>query len=160
MYRLSWNLGASSSWNHQCLSRPIMELLYLYLYHYLFWACVCSLSYPGWKAYAPYCYLCPALPYFPHIIAQNVRFLENVIKLKIRVLISQELFSATFLTLRRTKRDTILTVLRSSCKGPLIFWSFNETWIFSTDFWNVLRCKISWKSFQWEPSCSMQTWRS
>ena len=26
--RLSWNLGASSSWNTQGLSRPIMELLY------------------------------------------------------------------------------------------------------------------------------------
>jgi hypothetical protein len=29
MYRLSWNLGASSSWNPQGLSRPVMGLLYL-----------------------------------------------------------------------------------------------------------------------------------
>jgi hypothetical protein len=31
MCRLSWNLGASTSWNPLGLSRPVMELLYLYL---------------------------------------------------------------------------------------------------------------------------------
>jgi len=30
MCRLSWNLGASTSWNPQGLSRPVMRLLYLY----------------------------------------------------------------------------------------------------------------------------------
>jgi len=30
MCRLSWNLGASNSWQTQCLSRPVMGLLYLY----------------------------------------------------------------------------------------------------------------------------------
>jgi len=32
MCRLSWNLGASTSWNPQGLSRPVMGLLYFYLY--------------------------------------------------------------------------------------------------------------------------------
>jgi len=32
MCRLSWNLGASTSWNPQGLSRPVVGLLYLYLY--------------------------------------------------------------------------------------------------------------------------------
>jgi hypothetical protein len=32
MCRLSRNLGASSSWKPNGLSRPVMELLYLYLY--------------------------------------------------------------------------------------------------------------------------------
>jgi hypothetical protein len=32
MCRLSTNLGASTSWNCQGLSRPVMGLLYLYLY--------------------------------------------------------------------------------------------------------------------------------
>jgi len=32
MCRLSWNLGASVSWNLQGLSRSVMGLLYLYLY--------------------------------------------------------------------------------------------------------------------------------
>ena len=30
--RLSWNLGVSTSWDPQGLSRPVMGLLYLYLY--------------------------------------------------------------------------------------------------------------------------------
>jgi hypothetical protein len=32
MCRVSWNLGASNSWNPQGLWRPVMGLLYLYLY--------------------------------------------------------------------------------------------------------------------------------
>ena len=32
MCRLSWNLGTSASWNPLGLSRPVMGLLYLYLY--------------------------------------------------------------------------------------------------------------------------------
>ena len=31
MCRLSWNLGASTSWNPQSLSRPVIVLLYLYI---------------------------------------------------------------------------------------------------------------------------------
>jgi len=32
MCRLSWNLGVSTSWNPQGLSRLVMGLLYLYLW--------------------------------------------------------------------------------------------------------------------------------
>jgi len=44
MCRLSWNVGASTSWNPQGLSRPLMVLLYLHFFldfcifiFYLFW---------------------------------------------------------------------------------------------------------------------------
>ena len=43
--RLSWNLGPSDSWNPQGLSRPIMGLLYVYLYSlctFLNFRCSCS----------------------------------------------------------------------------------------------------------------------
>ena len=36
MCRLSWNLGASTSWNPQGLSRPVMGLLYLFAICYLY----------------------------------------------------------------------------------------------------------------------------
>jgi hypothetical protein len=35
MYQLSWNLGTSTSWNPQGLSRPIMGLLYFEIYIYI-----------------------------------------------------------------------------------------------------------------------------
>ena len=31
MCRLSWNMGTSTSWNPQCLSRPVMGSLYIFL---------------------------------------------------------------------------------------------------------------------------------
>ena len=34
MHQSPWNLGASTSWNPQSLSRPVMGLLYLYLVQY------------------------------------------------------------------------------------------------------------------------------
>jgi hypothetical protein len=45
MYRLSWNPGESASWNPQGLSRPIKELLYLYL-------CLCTAK--GWQEKAAF----------------------------------------------------------------------------------------------------------
>ena len=43
-------------------------------------------------------------------------------------------------------------------KYPLFLSDFlMKFWSFSADFRKILKNKISWKSFQWEPSRSMQT---
>jgi len=41
MCRMSWNLGASTSWNLQGLPRPVVGLLYLYLICICMCVCVC-----------------------------------------------------------------------------------------------------------------------
>ena len=45
----------------------------------------------------------------------------------------------------------------SEVKWPLVLLYFNKTWISSTDFRKIQKCKITWKSIQWEPNCSMRT---
>ena len=45
----------------------------------------------------------------------------------------------------------------SSCKHPLFLPDFNQTWICLPGFQNTLTHQISWKSIQWETSCSVQT---
>jgi len=70
---------------------------------------------------------------------------------------SLQLLFQTFLILRRTERDAITEVHRSSYKVPVILVAFNETLIFSTDFRNVRKYQISWKSVQCEPSCFMRS---
>jgi len=71
---------------------------------------------------------------------------------------SLQLLSETFLILKRNEQNMITNVYWSpSSKVPFILWDFNETWIILTDFRKILKHRISWKSFRWEPSCSMRT---
>ena len=40
---------------------------------------------------------------------------------------------------------------------PCFLSGFNKTWIVLVDFRKLLQCRISWKSVQFEPGCSMRT---
>ena len=51
----------------------------------------------------------------------------------------------------------IKNVCWSSCKVPVIVVKNQWTWIFRTDFRKMFTYRISWKSIQWEQSCSMRT---
>ena len=56
--------------------------------------------------------------------------------------------------LKRILRDVVIHV---HVKYLLFLSDFNESLIFSTDFRKIFAYKISRKSVQWEPSCSMRT---
>jgi hypothetical protein len=80
---------------------------------------------------------------------------------------SLQLLCVTFLILRRIWEDSFINVHTSSRKKYLLLLllllpDFNETWIVSTEFQKTLKNQMSWKSIQWQPSCSKkidrQTW--
>jgi len=77
---------------------------------------------------APYCHLCPAPLYniLPTLTHKRHDFREKVTEHKMCVLIFCTNLSETFLILRRTERDMIKNVYRSSCKVLVILSDFNE----------------------------------
>jgi hypothetical protein len=60
---------------------------------------------------------------------------------------SIESLTETFLIIRKIQRG-IINVEKSSCQ------ILTKTEIFSRDFRKILKHQVSWKSVQWEPSCS------
>jgi hypothetical protein len=116
--------------------------------YHIFWVCVCSLSYPARNAHAPYCHLFPAPLYsvFPHYLINATIFEKKLLNPKCVFWFSLQGLSEIFLILRRNERDMIRNVYWSSCKVTLFFLDFNESWIFSTNFRNILKYQISWKS--------------
>jgi hypothetical protein len=73
------------------------------------------------------------------------------------ILIFSKMLSEMFLILRRIQWDITKVGIGLHVKYPLFLSDFNETWIFSIDFWKILKNLMLWKSFQLEPSSSMRT---
>ena len=65
--------------------------------------------------------------------------------------------SEIFLILIKIQRGIIINVHTSLYNVPVVTVIFNRPWIFGTGFQIILSYQISWKSVQWEPSCSMRT---
>jgi hypothetical protein len=104
-----------------------------------------------------YCHLWPVWLYqiFPHYLINGTTFGKKLLNIKCVFRFYLQILSEIFLILRRIQRDIIINVHMSSCKVPLFLSDFNEAWIFSTEFRKIDKYQISWKSVQWNPSCSM-----
>ena len=101
---------------------------------------------------------CPALQYFFHIISQTVRFSKRLFDYKMCVLISSTNFVGKNFSFQEEPRE-IWSKMSSGLhvKYPLFLVYFHETWISRVFFQKIPKYQISWKSVQWEPSCSMRT---
>jgi hypothetical protein len=89
---------------------------------------------------------------FLHIISLKAKKKKKITEHKMCVLI----FSTTFVWNISHSKKNWARYDWSSLKYPLALSDFNKTWIFLTEFRKILKYKISWKSVQWQPSCSMQ----
>ena len=127
--------------------------------YYTTWACICSLRYPACNAYAPYCHLWPSPLYniFPHYLNKAWFSKRKLLNIKYVFRSSLQPLSETFFILGRTERERSKTCIGLHVKYPLLLSAFNETCIISTDFRNILKYQILWKSLQWELECSMWT---
>jgi hypothetical protein len=75
--------------------------------YYIFWVCVCSLSYTVCSAHAPYCHLWPA-PLFkvcPHYLITVTISIKKLLNVKCVFLFSLQLTSEIFFILKRTEID-------------------------------------------------------
>ena len=109
----------------------------------------------------PYCHItCQVLLYFFTLSHKWHDFRIKLLNIKCAFWFSLQLSSETFLILRITERDTIKKFF-FHVKHPFLSSDLNETWFFSTDFQNILKYQISWKSVHRKPSCSMWAdWRT
>jgi len=89
--------------------------------------------------------------FFQIKITSGIFFLEKrLLTTKCVFWFPLQLLSETFIILRRNEGDMIRNVYWYSYTDPLFLSDFNETWIFSIDFRQILKYQISWKSFQWK----------
>ena len=65
--------------------------------------------------------------FLPHYLINGQDFRENHVEPQTCVWISSIHLSEQFLISRRTERDMIISVYRSSCKVPVIFSGTDET---------------------------------
>ena len=106
-----------------------------------------------------YCHLWHIRLYhiFQHYLINSAIFGKTQLNTKFVFWFSVQHLSETGPILSSSERDTINIYIGIHVKCPLFLSEFSDTWISSTDFRKILRYQISWKSAQWEPSCSMRT---
>jgi len=103
-----------------------------------------------------YCHLWPAALYriFPHYLINGKTFEKKLLKTKCVFWFSLQIFSETFLVLRKSERDMIKKMWSGwfprKVQVILVRYKWNSN--FSTDVRKSLKYQISWKSVQWDPS--------
>jgi hypothetical protein len=107
-----------------------------------------------------YCHLWPVWFYytFPHYHLNSSFRKQIYLTQNVFFWFCLQLVSEIFLILRIVQQDIFINVHNSSCK---VIFHLSQTLvrplIFLRNFRKVLKYQVSWKSVQWEASCSIQT---
>ena len=108
-----------------------------------------------------YCHLWP-VPFYNSFCTLSYKlhdFRKKVTEHKMCVLVFSTAFCWNIFIVRRIMPHTVTNVRNLYVRYPLYLSDFNETWIFSTGFWQNFKYQISWKSIKWKSNCSMRTER-
>jgi len=129
--------------------------------YYIPSACVCSLRYHAREAHTPYyiviCGLSGPTIFFNSSSQTAQISWIALLNIKCVLWFFLRLSFETFLILHELGEILSQMYIDLQVKFPLVLSGFNKTWIFSPHFQKLIRYKLSWKSVQWEPSCSMRT---
>ena len=150
------------SWYRRALVRT--DLQWKSNNYYIFWVCVCSISYPACTAHATYFSYVAWLWKGVHIILKNdFRGGGKLLNTKLLNFLYSCCWNiAHFKKRARYDKKCILAYMYST---PLFLSDFNETANFSQQIFGKYRnTRLHGKSVQWGLSCSMRTdrrtWRS
>ena len=104
------------------------------------------------------CGLCSSNIFF-HIISQKARFSKkkNYLTWNVCFYFIYNLCLKHFSFYEEMSEIWSGMYIRFHGKCQLFLSDLNENWICSTDFLKLLKYEISWKSVEWEPSCSQRT---
>jgi hypothetical protein len=125
--------------------------------YHIIWVCICSLKYPACNEFAPLCPVsCPTLQYFSTYFHKRKIF-EKSFEHKMFILIFFINYVWGIFYYKKTELDMIKMCIGLQEKYLLLLSDFSGILIFSTYFRKIFKYQISWKSFHWEPSCSIRT---
>ena len=105
-----------------------------------------------------YCHLWSVWPYhiFPYYLITARFFWKRLLNIKCVFWCSIQLLFEKNSFQEESSKIWSQKYISVHVKYPLFLWQFNETWIFSTDYWKSLKYNTSRNSVQWETSCSMR----